>query len=116
MIEWVTLRVGAHSTSDDPSGYRLDDSKEFPLGDPVERLTRHLVALGEWDDDRHQALATEIDQQVAEAFAEADSHGSVKGGATSRPATMFDDVYKTMPRHLREQRDQVGDPLGGGEL
>jgi 2-oxoisovalerate dehydrogenase E1 component alpha subunit len=107
MIEWVTLRVGAHSTSDDPSGYRLDDGAPFPLGDPVDRLTRHLIAIGEWDDERHQALSAEIDQAVATAFAEADSHGSVKGGSTSKPATMFDDVYKEMPRHLREQREQV---------
>jgi 2-oxoisovalerate dehydrogenase E1 component alpha subunit len=114
MIEWVTLRVGAHSTSDDPSGYRLDDGAPFPLGDPVDRLTRHLIAIGEWDDERHQAFAAGIDQEVTTAFAEADSHGSVKGGSTSEPATMFDDVYKTMPRHLREQRDQVRDPLGGG--
>jgi 2-oxoisovalerate dehydrogenase E1 component alpha subunit len=107
MIEWVTLRVGAHSTSDDPSGYRLDDGAPFPLGDPVERLMRHLIAIGEWDDERHQAFSAEIDQEVATAFAEADSHGSVKGGSTSKPATMFDDVYKEMPRHLREQREQV---------
>ena len=43
------------------------------------------------------------------AFDEADSHGSVKGGAIPSPATMFDDVFATMPAHLREQREQVGD-------
>jgi 2-oxoisovalerate dehydrogenase E1 component alpha subunit len=42
------------------------------------------------------------------AFAEADSHGSVKSGHVSDPRTMFDDVYATMPRHLREQREEVG--------
>ena len=108
MIEWVTLRVGAHSTSDDPSAYRpADEASTFPLGDPIERLRRHLVTLGEWDDARHTALHQEVEQQVADAFAEADSHGSMKSGVVGSPRSMFDDVYATLPRHLIEQRDQV---------
>ena len=43
LIELVTYRGGAHSTSDDPSRYRpKDEWKSFPLGDPVERLKQHL--------------------------------------------------------------------------
>ncbi|MFM2077463.1 MAG: branched-chain alpha-keto acid dehydrogenase alpha subunit [Actinomycetota bacterium] len=109
MIEWVTLRVGAHSTSDDPSAYRpADEAAGFPLGDPIARLRQHLEVIGEWDGDRHAALAEQVDADVAAAFAEADSHGSVKSGHVSDPRTMFDDVYATMPRHLREQREEVG--------
>ncbi len=108
VVEWVTLRVGAHSTSDDPSAYRpADDADQFPLGDPITRLRQHLQVRGAWDDARHDALTAEIDQQIADAFAEADSHGSVKSGVTASPRTMFDDVYATLPRHLRDQRDQV---------
>ena len=108
LVEWVTLRVGAHSTSDDPSAYRpADDADKFPLGDPVARLRQHLEVIGEWDDERDAALVAEIDAEIAEAFAEADSHGSVKSGVTVSPLTMFDDVYATLPRHLRDQRDQV---------
>ena len=110
MIEWITLRVGAHSTSDDPSGYRpTDEAASFPLGDPIERLMRHLTVIGEWDDERHQELAASINDQIATAFEEADSHGSVKAGNVSDPRSMFDDVYAVLPRHLREQRDQVGE-------
>ena len=44
LIEWVTYRAGAHSTSDDPSRYRpADDWAHFPLGDPVARLKQHLI-------------------------------------------------------------------------
>ena len=110
LIEWITLRVGAHSTSDDPSVYRPpDEAENFPLGDPVQRLRQHLEAVGEWDEHRHAALQAEIDAQIAEAFAEADSHGSVKTGDVGSARTMFDDVFAEMPRHLREQRDQLGD-------
>ena len=47
LIEWVTYRAGAHSTSDDPSRYRpADDWQHFPLGDPVARLKQHLIGPG----------------------------------------------------------------------
>ena len=37
LIEYVTYRVGAHSTSDDPSAYRpKTESDAWPLGDPVD--------------------------------------------------------------------------------
>ncbi|MFZ4718093.1 MAG: thiamine pyrophosphate-dependent dehydrogenase E1 component subunit alpha [Ilumatobacteraceae bacterium] len=114
LIEWVTLRVGAHSTSDDPSVYRpTDEVAQFPLGDPIDRLRQHLVHIGEWDDDRHAALAEEVDREVATAFEEADRHGNVKSGHIADPRTMFDDVYATMPRHLQEQREQVTSPPVG---
>lgn len=110
LIEWITLRRGAHSTSDDPSVYRPADEKEkFPLGDPVDRLRRHLVAAGEWDDERHVELGHEVGQQVDDAFAEAISHGSVKTGAVGDPRSIFDDVFHELPPHLLEQRAQVGE-------
>ena len=110
LLEWITLRRGAHSTSDDPSVYRPDhETEDFPLGDPIDRLKQHLVALGEWDDDRHTALREQITADIDAAFADADSHGSVKSGAVPDPTTMFDDVYAELPRHLREQREQVGE-------
>jgi len=109
LLEWVTLRRGAHSTSDDPSVYRPDDEVEtFPLGDPVERLRGHLTAIGEWDDDRDAELQGEVDAEVGAAFVEADSHGSMKSGVIPDATTMFDDVYAELPRHLREQRHQSG--------
>ena len=44
LIENVTYRGGAHSTSDDPTKYRPKDEWDaFPLGDPVERLKQHLI-------------------------------------------------------------------------
>jgi len=46
LIEWITLRVGAHSTSDDPSVYRpRHEAEQFPLGDPIQRLRRHLEVV-----------------------------------------------------------------------
>src|SRR5574343_938175 len=62
LIEWVTYRAGAHSTSDDPTRYRpADDWTRFPLGDPVVRLKQHLVGLGAWSDEEHTRTQQALD-------------------------------------------------------
>ena len=107
LIEWVTYRAGAHSTSDDPSKYRpADDWQHFPLGDPIARLKQHLIALGEWSEERHAALHKEIEAQVIAAQKEAERFGTLGDERIADPASMFEDVYKEMPPHLREQRAQ----------
>jgi len=109
MIEWVTYRAGAHSTSDDPSKYRpADDWSRFPLGDPVERMKKHLVVRGEWSDAQHAALQKELEAEVIAAQKEAESYGTLADGRIPSAATMFDDVYKDMPAHLRRQRQELG--------
>ena len=109
LIEWVTYRAGAHSTSDDPSKYRpADDWTHFPLGDPVARLKQHLIAIGAWSDDEHARVQKEVDAEVVAAQKEAESYGTLADGHVFSAATMFDDVYKDVPEHLRRQRQQLG--------
>src|ERR1700684_3703097 len=109
LIEWVTYRAGAHSTSDDPSKYRpKEEGAAWPLGDPVERLKLHLIRRGEWSEERHRQMRAEVDAEVLEAAKEAESHGTLHDGPKPSAATMFEQVYKEMPRHLREQRQQLG--------
>ena len=109
LIEWVTYRGGPHSSSDDPSKYRpADDWQRFPLGDPIARLKQHLVALGEWSDERHEEARQALEAEVVAAQKEAESHGSLLDGHVSSAASIFDDVYKDMPAHLRRQRQQLG--------
>ncbi|MEW6704333.1 MAG: 3-methyl-2-oxobutanoate dehydrogenase (2-methylpropanoyl-transferring) subunit alpha [Pseudomonadota bacterium] len=109
LIEWVTYRAGAHSTSDDPSKYRpADDWQRFPLGDPIQRLKQHLITLGEWSEAQHEQAQKELEAEVAAAQKEAESHGTLLDGHIPSPATMFEDVYEKMPWHLRQQRQQLG--------
>lgn len=108
LIELFTYRVAPHSTSDDPSKYRpSDESEHWPLGDPIERLKRHLIRHGHWDEDRHKALAAELAETVRATAKEAESYGTLDSGPHHDPSTMFEDVYKEMPWHLREQRDEL---------
>jgi len=109
LIEWVTYRAGAHSTSDDPSKYRpADDWERFPLGDPINRLKQHLIGLGEWSEAQHEQAQKELEVEIAAAQKEAESHGTLLDGHIPSAATMFEDVYEQMPWHLREQRQQLG--------
>ncbi|MFL6662511.1 MAG: 3-methyl-2-oxobutanoate dehydrogenase (2-methylpropanoyl-transferring) subunit alpha [Rhizobacter sp.] len=109
LIEWVTYRAGAHSTSDDPSKYRpADDWTRFPLGDPIARLRRHLTNINAWSDDEHEQAQAELEAQVAAAQKEAESHGTLLDGHIPPLASMFEDVYEQMPPHLHEQLRQAG--------
>ena len=109
LIEWITYRAGAHSTSDDPSRYRPgDDWQHFPLGDPIARLKQHLIGLGVWSEQEHDQTQKELDAHVSAALKEAAQYGSLLDGHTPPLATMFEDVYKDMPAHLREQLRQAG--------
>jgi 2-oxoisovalerate dehydrogenase E1 component alpha subunit len=109
LIEFFTYRAAPHSTSDDPSRYRPSDEwQSWPLGDPIERLRQHLVAIGEWSEERHKALFEEVTEEVRAAGKEAESYGTLNHGPFLSPKTMFEDVFKEMPPHLRRQRQQMG--------
>lgn len=109
LIEHVTYRAGAHSTSDDPSGYRpKTESDAWPLGDPVIRLKNHLVARGVWSDERHKQTEAEILDTVVAAQKEAESYGTLHSGPKPSARDMFEGVFADMPAHLRRQRQQMG--------
>jgi 2-oxoisovalerate dehydrogenase E1 component alpha subunit len=108
LIELVTYRGSAHSTSDDPSRYRpKEDWEQWPLGDPIERLKNHLVAIGEWSDARQRALEAELTEQFDASWREAITYGTMTEGPTLDRELMFEDVFKDMPQHLKDQRDQM---------
>ncbi len=109
LIELYTYRVEGHSTSDDPSRYRpSDEGKAWPLGDPIERLKKHLIVLGEWSEERHEQTQKDVIEEVRAANKEAESHGTLGSGKTPSVKTMFEDVYEEMPWHIRRQRQQLG--------
>ncbi|MBV9569653.1 MAG: 3-methyl-2-oxobutanoate dehydrogenase (2-methylpropanoyl-transferring) subunit alpha [Alphaproteobacteria bacterium] len=109
LIELYSYRAEGHSTSDDPTRYRpADEPKCWPLGDPVERLKQHLIALGEWDDSKHEAAQSNAVDQVRAANAQASANGTLGEGKIPSVKTMFEDVYADMPWHLLRQRQQTG--------
>ena len=108
LIEHFTYRAEAHSTSDDPGAYRsAQEREEWPLGDPIKRLKDHLVALGEWSDEQHQAMDREVAEEVRTATKEAEKSGILGQGLHHPFHTMFEDVYEELPWNLEEQAEQA---------
>jgi 2-oxoisovalerate dehydrogenase E1 component alpha subunit len=108
LIEFFSYRAASHSSSDDPSGYRAEGEWEvWPLGDPVERLKQHLLARGEWSEAQHAALTSEITDTVTAAWKKAETYGSLETGPHWPLSSMFEDVFKGIPAHLRRQRHRM---------
>lgn len=100
-IEALTYRIGAHSTSDDPSRYRSQEEvDQWIKRDPLLRLRHYLETRGLIDEAKDAELETRLSAQIAEAIA------AVEPLAAPARETLFDDVYAEMPWHLAEQRDQ----------
>jgi pyruvate dehydrogenase E1 component alpha subunit/2-oxoisovalerate dehydrogenase E1 component alpha subunit len=101
-IEALTYRIGAHSTSDDPSRYRAEAEVEaWKKKDPVDRLTRHLRHRGLIDDAHEATLEAELTTEIGAAVNE------VEAMSSPERRSLFDDVYGAFPRHLEEQREEL---------
>jgi len=103
LIELVTFRMGAHSTSDDPSRYCPPELfKEWAAKDPLKRFESYLLRNKVID----QAFA---DQTASDAVAEVES--AIKTAEKNAPhppvESMFEDVYESIPPHLAQQRDEM---------
>jgi len=108
LIEHFTYRAEGHSTSDDPGQYRsAQEREEWPLGDPIMRLKRHLIALGEWSVEQHDAMDRELMDEVKAATREAEKNGVLGHGLHHPFKTMFEDVFEELPWHLKEQSEQA---------
>lgn len=100
LLEAMSYRSGHHSTSDDSSRYRTrEEMAEFRARDPVARFRQYLELQGWWDAEREAEARREA--RVA-AVAALESAAKVPKAPLS---SAFEDVYKEMPWHLREQRD-----------
>ncbi|MEA3202889.1 MAG: pyruvate dehydrogenase component alpha subunit [Thermoplasmata archaeon] len=103
LIELVTFRMGAHSTSDDPSRYCPPEQlKEWAQKDPLKRFEAFLL--------KNKVLAqAEMDKLAKDAVAEVEEaiKNAEKAGPMPEVATMFDDVYEHVPELLLSQRDDM---------
>lgn len=76
LIEAYTFRMGAHTTSDDPTVYRDDSEVEaWKDKDPIDRLRKYLLAQALWDQDQEAQYIEEKEKFVKETFEEVESTG-----------------------------------------
>lgn len=107
-IEAFTYRMGAHTTSDDPTRYRLGAELEsWKLKDPLERMKSFLY--------KQQLVDSSFFEQVE---ADADALAArIREGCLSmpdpEPMTIFDNVYDEDTWLLRTEREQFAEYLAG---
>jgi pyruvate dehydrogenase E1 component alpha subunit len=98
-IEAFTYRMGAHTTSDDPTRYRLaSELEEWKLRDPIARLKAHLSRSGKADAAFFDGVERDADELAAR----------IRKGTTEMPdpapTAMFDSVYAEQTAELAQQR------------
>ncbi|MCH8611603.1 pyruvate dehydrogenase (acetyl-transferring) E1 component subunit alpha [Arsenicicoccus dermatophilus] len=100
-IEAYTYRMSAHTTSDDPTKYRVDAEVEvWKHRDPIQRLRAYLTRTGAAD----QAFFDAIDAE-ADALAEEVRTGTI-GMPDPDPHGMFDHLYVDDFPLVEEQRQE----------
>lgn len=101
LIEAVTYRMAAHTTSDDPTRYRsATDLEVWKLRDPIERLKVFMARNGFADRDYFDAIDREADSW-AHSLRE-----SVRSMTAPPAETMFDHAYAVDHSEVDQQRAQ----------
>ena len=100
LIEALTYRRGAHSSSDDPSVYRdPNEPKQWEANDPIERFRRHLLKKKLWTEAWEKELTAQIEAEIVA------THDAVKDLPSPEVETIFDDVYERPTWVLEEQKE-----------
>jgi pyruvate dehydrogenase E1 component alpha subunit len=110
LIEAFTYRMGAHTTTDDPTRYRLESELEtWKLRDPVERVKAYLVK-------RQLADSSFFDDVEAEAKRTGEElRRRCLELPDPEPMAIFENVYATRHPLLEEEHDQLAAYLASFE-
>lgn len=94
LIEAVTFRKGAHTTSDDPTKYRTKEEEEkWDKTDPLKRLRGYMEKNNLFGNINEEKLTAEYKKEVDRIFTEAENH----------PKYTLDDVFD----HLYEDKPDI---------
>ncbi len=102
LIEALTYRLGAHSTSDDPTRYRSSEEVEKATTQQgIIRFRHYLEKRGLWNDEKEKSYLKQLEDQITEAIEVAKS--------TSRPSlhSVVEDVYFEVPETLQRQYEDL---------
>ncbi len=102
LVETITYRMAAHSSSDDASRYRdKNEVEHWAKRDPILRFQRYLKLKGLWDETLEKETREEAKAAISEAIKRSEAL------AKPTPETMFEGVFMNETAQLREQRDEL---------
>ncbi|MFL6059732.1 MAG: pyruvate dehydrogenase (acetyl-transferring) E1 component subunit alpha [Marmoricola sp.] len=100
LVEAYTYRMGAHTTTDDPTRYRMSEELEYwRLKDPIARVKAYLTRQGLAGADFFDAVEGEADEMGAYL------REGCKAMPDPDPLSIFDHVYVEQTDELAAQRD-----------
>lgn len=110
LVEAFTYRMGAHTTSDDPTRYRVAaDTEAWKLKDPIERVRACLIR-SQWAEPEFFAAVDAEAEEVAVRL-----RSECRELPDPEPLSMFDHVYATPHPLVTEERLELGAYLAGFE-
>lgn len=99
-IEFLTYRMGPHTTSDDPKKYRTEEEvAQWRDRDPIKRFAIYLKSMGIWDPGYEEKVLADASRIVEEAVVAAESF-------KADPKDIFRYNYARMPPELKKQMDE----------
>ncbi|WLQ16055.1 thiamine pyrophosphate-dependent dehydrogenase E1 component subunit alpha [Hahella aquimaris] len=102
LIEAMTYRLAAHSSSDDPSGYRSKKEEDvWRAKDPIARMRNWMIKKKWWTEEEEKQLQDSMRQEVLDAMKSAEK----------RPPppveSLVTDVYDEVTPQLHEQLEKL---------
>ncbi len=102
LIEAMTYRLAAHSTSDDPTGYRSkEEEQKWREKDPVQRFENWMKSKDWLDEEQHKQFVEQTRQDVLAAMKKAEQVDICEID------DLINDVYDAPPWHLKEQLSEL---------
>jgi len=102
LIEAMSYRLGAHSTSDDPSGYRTrEEEAKWQANDPILRMKNYVIAQKWWDEEQETALFEKLREEILAAVKVSEKIGK------PHIDTLITDVYDVPSSQLQAQLEEV---------
>ena len=102
IIETMSYRLGAHSTSDDPSSYRTTEEEElWRQKDPIDRMKKWLLGKGWWSDQQDHQIKDAYKKEILNALKSQEKRQSPSLDQ------LVSDVYQSAPKYLQEQYSEL---------
>jgi 2-oxoisovalerate dehydrogenase E1 component alpha subunit len=99
LVEALTYRLAAHTTSDDPTRYRSDaDAEPWRAKDLIARCAERLRTRGAFDDAFERATQADAEERAAAM------RRSLLSAPPLHPGAVFDLVYANPPETLRAEQ------------
>ena len=120
LIECMTYRVGGHSTSDDPSGYRSkDEENAWRNKDPIKRFRHWLLNKNWWSEDEENLLLEVYRTEILSVLKKVEKLPlqplrTLITDVYEQPSAQLQEQYAELEEHLRQYPEHY--PASAGRL